>query len=298
MKLTRTMVISVAIFAAIVGGASAQDSDVVDDRLVAAWNFDGSAASSAGQRDARLTARKGRGGPSGLRFVEAAEVPGTLTVYLNGRRTGTARFDGSIGTLKDGLGIGDSSDMPSAGSRFRGYVDEITIWSRALSAEEIQAPCRVPERIEALRQSELARKRLRQERIEAELAQRAAAVGQLKELGVEEIVFAQRGHGRDLSEHYYANFGYSCIDPNVWFHADDGGKLSKLNLPTGRLIDLVDDPAGSVRDPQVHYDGGKILFSYRTGGTHRYQVNRRALFGNTPESAWKTVGRPRKCTNA
>ncbi|MFV2070319.1 MAG: hypothetical protein ACC645_25410, partial [Pirellulales bacterium] len=36
--------------------------------------------------------------------------------------------------------------------------------------------------------------------------------------------------------------------------------------------DLVDDPGGSLRDPQVHYDAEKILFSYRKGGTHRYHL--------------------------
>ena len=384
MRLTRTTVVWVAMFGAIVGRASAQDGAVADDGLVVAWNFDGSLAPSAGRSDARLTARDGQGGPADLRFVEAAQVPGTLdgalalgvqghdaeylsaansawmrigptysieawihptqldafnrlvlhwgagptyayhlaihngslslchgqadgkyifceggriatdqlqhiaavarrneedppqstlTVYLNGRRTGTARFDGSIGRLKDGLGIGDSPEIPSPGLRFRGYLDEIAIWNRALSAEEIQARCRVPERAEALRQFELARERTDKERIKAELAHGAAAVGRLRELGVEEIVFAQRGHGRDLAGHYYANFGYACIDPNIWFHADDGGKLSRLNLATGELSDLIDDPAGSVRDPQVHYDGHKILFSYRTGGSHRYHLH-------------------------
>ena len=35
-------------------------------------------------------------------------------------------------------------------------------------------------------------------------------------------------------------------------------------------------PRGGVRDPQVHYDGKKILFSYRKGGTeqyHLYEIN-------------------------
>ncbi len=38
---------------------------------------------------------------------------------------------------------------------------------------------------------------------------------------------------------------------------------------------LLDDPQGSVRDPCVHYDGGKILFSYRPGKTryfHLYEI--------------------------
>ncbi len=39
---------------------------------------------------------------------------------------------------------------------------------------------------------------------------------------------------------------------------------------------LVDDPAGAVRDPQVHYDGQRVLFSYRPGGTpyfHLHEIN-------------------------
>lgn len=42
------------------------------------------------------------------------------------------------------------------------------------------------------------------------------------------------------------------------------------------LAVLLDDPEGSVRDPQVHYDGRKILFSYRKGGTESfflYEIN-------------------------
>ncbi len=34
----------------------------------------------------------------------------------------------------------------------------------------------------------------------------------------------------------------------------------------------------AVRDPQVHYDGQRILFSYRKGGSpyyHLYEINRR-----------------------
>lgn len=32
------------------------------------------------------------------------------------------------------------------------------------------------------------------------------------------------------------------------------------------------DQRGGVRDPHVHYDGRKILFSYRPGGTHNYHL--------------------------
>ena len=39
---------------------------------------------------------------------------------------------------------------------------------------------------------------------------------------------------------------------------------------------MLADPKGGVRDPQVSYDGKRILFSYRPGGTehyHLYEIN-------------------------
>ncbi|MCH8922085.1 MAG: hypothetical protein IIA67_02915, partial [Planctomycetes bacterium] len=56
----------------------------------------------------------------------------------------------------------------------------------------------------------------------------------------------------------------------------EGGRLCRLNLRTGKLKVLLDDPKGGVRDPQVYYDAKKILFSYRKGGTqtyHLYEIN-------------------------
>ena len=92
--------------------------------------------------------------------------------------------------------------------------------------------------------------------------------------GVDDIVFAARKLN-ETDGHWYANFGYYAHDPNrkAW---REGGKLYRLNLATGKLTTLLDDPRGGVRDPQVHYDGSKILFSYRKGGTehyHLYEIN-------------------------
>jgi hypothetical protein len=197
----------------------------------------------------------------------------TLAVYLNGRRTGTASFDGTIRKLKTvGLGVGDSPKLPDRRARFRGYIDEVTIWNRALSAAEIKANYREPGRAEVMQQFEVARQKAEQDRLRAEIAKRAQLFSRVKELAVEEIVFAERGYGRDIASHYYANFGYSCGDPNVWLHAADGGRLTKINVRTGELTTLVSDPSGAVRDPQVHYDAQKILFSYRKGGTHHYNL--------------------------
>jgi hypothetical protein len=86
--------------------------------------------------------------------------------------------------------------------------------------------------------------------------------------GMTDVVFcARRPNERD--GHWYANIGYYAQDPNrkAW---REGGKLYRWNLATGQLTTLLDDPRGGVRDPQVHYDGRKILFSYRKGGTENY----------------------------
>ena len=42
--------------------------------------------------------------------------------------------------------------------------------------------------------------------------------------------------------------------------------------PEHLLKVLLDDPTGGVRDPQLHYDGQKILFSYRKGGEHVFHL--------------------------
>jgi mono/diheme cytochrome c family protein len=196
--------------------------------------------------------------------ARAGNPQGTLTVYVDGRATATTAFDGTIRNVAgERLGIGDSAGMPSPGSRFHGYLDELAIWNRALPAEEIAA--HYAQRAGILR--ELARKQL-----QADLAKRAEVVGRLRRRGVEEIVFAERHPGRDLGGHYYANFGYWCTDPSRWLHGADGGSLCKLNLRSGELMRLVDDPAGAVRDPQLDFDARRIVFSYRKGGTHHYNL--------------------------
>ena len=92
--------------------------------------------------------------------------------------------------------------------------------------------------------------------------------------GDEEIVFAV--HSMYSDGHYYANFGHWSTNPDRMMYGPGGSRLCKLNLRTKKLTVLLDDPEGSVRDSRVHYDGRKILFSYRKGGTkhfHLYEVN-------------------------
>lgn len=96
--------------------------------------------------------------------------------------------------------------------------------------------------------------------------------------GTTDIVFAARPV---VNEHWYANFGYyAAKSRKPYFGTDklyrDGAKLYRLNLQTGDFTTLLDDPLGGIRDPQVHYDGRKILFAYRRGGAmnfHLYEIN-------------------------
>jgi len=87
--------------------------------------------------------------------------------------------------------------------------------------------------------------------------------------GGAEVVFAARPPGVD--GHWYANFSYYAEGPHRLTYRP-GGKLYRLDLATGRLWALVDDPRGGVRDPQVAYDGRRILFSWRKGDSPNYHL--------------------------
>jgi len=94
----------------------------------------------------------------------------------------------------------------------------------------------------------------------------------LRAQGVEEIVFALRQRGRD--DHWYANFGYFA-DSTSRLPYGPGGKLCRMIIDSGAVTVLLDDPEGTVRDPAVHYDAQKILFSYRKGDSpyfHLYEI--------------------------
>jgi len=93
------------------------------------------------------------------------------------------------------------------------------------------------------------------------------------DIGVEEIIFSSRQPG--AGGHWYENFGYYAQDENKMLYGAMG-RLCRLKVATGEITVLLDDPEGSIRDPQVHYDGAKILISYRPGGTayfHLYEIN-------------------------
>jgi len=88
---------------------------------------------------------------------------------------------------------------------------------------------------------------------------------------VREILFVIRKSGND--EHWYANFGYYAADENVFpFEPHAGARLCALNLETGEVRTIFEDLGGSIRDPQVHYDGEKAIFSYLPAGKRHYNL--------------------------
>ncbi len=122
-----------------------------------------------------------------------------------------------------------------------------------------------------------ARRRAEAARRKAEAEAMAPVLKQLGEQGIGEIVFALRQPGKD--GHWYANFGYYAEDENRLTYGP-GGKLCRMKLDTGDVTVLLDDPQGAVRDPVVHYDARKILFSYRKGESPYYHLYEIDIDGN------------------
>ena len=99
---------------------------------------------------------------------------------------------------------------------------------------------------------------------------------------VKEIVFATRPV---VEEHWYANFScYAEERARPGSNADllyrDGAQLCRLDLARGEVTSVLRDNDGGIRDPQVSYDGTKILFAYRRGGTPNYLLHEINLDGS------------------
>lgn len=94
--------------------------------------------------------------------------------------------------------------------------------------------------------------------------------------GCEEIIFVQRDGYDD--PHWYANIAYFCDDENSPAYTT-GAQLCKLNLKTGVISILLETENGCIRDPKVHYDGGRILFAYRKDGEPYYHLHEMDIDG-------------------
>ena len=87
---------------------------------------------------------------------------------------------------------------------------------------------------------------------------------------LKEIVFAMRKPGHD--GHWYANFGYYGPDENRPAYLP-GGRLCKLDLASGTVTNLIDDPLGGIRDPVLNHDASRILFAWRKGKDPYYHLH-------------------------
>ncbi len=98
--------------------------------------------------------------------------------------------------------------------------------------------------------------------------------------GITHIVFANRKGYTD--GHWYANIGYYCDDARPAYAGNGkpaAGRLCLLDVRTGKVKVLLDAGGGSVRDPAVHYDARKVLFSWRKEGTDCYKLHEIGIDG-------------------
>lgn len=87
----------------------------------------------------------------------------------------------------------------------------------------------------------------------------------------EEILFAVRKPSID--GHWYANFSYYATDQRrTTFPMHSGGKLCIYNVKTRQMRTIFEDAEGNVRDPQIHYDGAKLIFAYLAKGKRHYSL--------------------------
>ena len=87
----------------------------------------------------------------------------------------------------------------------------------------------------------------------------------------EEILFCTRKPSTD--GHWYANVGfYAQACQNSPFLKHSGGKLCIYNTRTKECRTIFEDPEGNIRDPQIHYDCEKLVFSYLAKGKNTYSL--------------------------
>ncbi len=100
----------------------------------------------------------------------------------------------------------------------------------------------------------------------------AATIADFQDAGLpDEILFAVRKPSID--GHWYGNIGYYSFNENSWtFPKGSGGALRAYNLKTKETRTIFEDPKGNIRDPQLHYDGQKIVFSYLPEGADHYSL--------------------------
>jgi len=88
---------------------------------------------------------------------------------------------------------------------------------------------------------------------------------------VKEVLFVIRKPSTD--PHWYANFAYYAHDENQFpFPLGAGGWMNILDVDSGEVRTIFKDENGTIRDPQIHYDGSKVVFSYLPEGKRHFNL--------------------------
>lgn len=230
-------------------------------------------------------------GDRGTRWASSSGRPGEYLQIDLGRATTVGplriRWEHAYARDYEVLGSLDGVAWESWHQRTGGEGGEETVPDRGGTARYLRIVCNVPgpfglysiwevsfdgaEGARALRDQRERRQAAEQQ---AQARQRAILRNAPAQSGVREIVYATRA--LHVDGHWYANFSYYAEDTNRKTYVSGGG-LYVLDLESGAVRALVEDDLGTVRDPAVHYDGQRILFSWRRGGTesfHLYTIER------------------------
>lgn len=71
------------------------------------------------------------------KFIVGTYDGTTMRIYIDGTEDNTATFSGAIGTTADSFAVGKDVTSGGANVRMDGALDEVAVWSRALSPTEI-----------------------------------------------------------------------------------------------------------------------------------------------------------------
>ena len=116
-------------------------------------------------------------------------------------------------------------------------------------------------------------------RSEPPSAQPSPAIRQAGHLA-DDIVFAVRHRSR--SYHWYDDLGWFSVDTKAKLYCAPGSQIQSLNPDTGKVRVLLNDSNGAFRDPQVHYDGKRMVFSWRREASEYYHLYELDFDGKEP----------------
>jgi hypothetical protein len=83
---------------------------------------------------------------------------------------------------------------------------------------------------------------------------------------------------RQYSKSHHNTHNFSPRDPTEFCEAplQPGAALKTIDLRSGRVTTLLEAPAGVIRDPRVHWDGARMVFSMKKSADddfHIYEIN-------------------------